>query len=170
VVFLDSHPEIAIVGGALEVIDDDDRTTALRAYPLEHAAIDRGMQTTNTMAHPTVMFRRSASVAHGAYDASYRYSEDLDLWLRWLNAGLRFANLPEVLVRYRQKSTSRQALHWKYNLRARLHNFSSRHLVRRCSGIAAIGIWMVLPRRVQELVFRLLMLRAARPAQQRVGG
>jgi len=170
VAFLDSHPEIAIVGGALEVIDDDDRTTALRAYPLEHEAIDRGMQTTNTMAHPTVMYRRSATVAHGAYDASYRYSEDLDLWLRWLNAGLSFANLPEVLVRYRQKSTSRQTLHWKYNLRARVRNFSTRHLARRCAGIAAIGIWMVLPQRVQVFVFRRLMFRAAGPAQRRAQG
>lgn len=167
VAFLDSHPEIAIVGGALEVIDDDDRTTALRTYPLEHEAIDRGMQSTNTMAHPTVMYRRTATIAHGAYDASYRYSEDLDLWLRWLNAGLRFANLPDVLVRYRQKSTSRQTLHWKYNLRARVRNFSARHFARRCAGIAAIGIWMVLPQRVQVFVFRLLMLRGAGAAQQR---
>jgi glycosyltransferase involved in cell wall biosynthesis len=170
IAFLDAHPEIAIVGGALEVIDDDDRTTALRTYPTDHEAIERGMQTTNTMAHPTVMYRRTATAVHGAYDASFRYSEDLDLWLRWLNAGMRFANLPDVVVRYRQKSTSRQTLHWKYNLRARLHNFSSRHIARRCAGIAAIGIWMILPQRVQESVFRLLMFRAARPAQRRTQG
>jgi glycosyltransferase involved in cell wall biosynthesis len=159
VAFLDAHPQTSIVGGALEVIDDDDRTTALRAYPLEHASIERGMQTTNTIAHPTVMFRRAAAKAHGAYDPSYRYSEDLDLWLRWLNAGLLFANLPEVLVRYRQKSTSRQTLHWKFNLRARVRNFSSRYALRRCAGIAAIAIWMALPKRAQEAAFRRLIFR-----------
>lgn len=168
--FLDDHPSVSILGGALEVIDDDDRTIAFRPYPQDHASIERGMHTTNTMAHPTVMFRRSVALTYGSYDPNFRYSEDLDLWLRWLNAGLEFANLPDVLVRYRQNVTSRQKVHWKFNLRARAHNFSTRCLARRVLGIAAIGAWMILPPAIQELAFKLLIFRPARRPNTRASG
>ena len=159
VAFMDRHPGVAVLGGGIEVIDDDGRTLAFRHYPRTHPAIERGMQLTSTVAHPTVMFRREAAITHGAYDASFRFSEDLDVWLRWQNAGLKFANLPEVLVKYRQKSTSRRALHWRFNLRARVKNFGSRYAARRTLGIVAIGTWILLPTRVQEIAFRALLLR-----------
>jgi len=159
VAFMDTHPSVAVLGGGIEVIDDDGRTLAFRQYPQTHAAIERGMQLTSTVAHPTVMFRREAATAYGAYDASFRFSEDLDVWLRWQNAGLEFANLPDVLVKYRQKSTSRRSLHWRFNLRARVKNFAARYAARRTLGILAIGTWSLLPTRIQEVAFRTLLLR-----------
>ena len=159
VAFLDANAGVSVLGGALEVIDEEGRTIAFRRYPLGHLAIAHGMQFTSTIAHPTVMFRRSAALSHGAYDASFRYSEDLDLWLRWLNAGLRFANLPDVLVRYRQKSVVRNRLHWRCNLRARVRNFAVHDPLRRAAGIVGIGAWMLVPSGLQEIAFRALLFR-----------
>jgi glycosyltransferase involved in cell wall biosynthesis len=166
VAFMDAQPQVTVLGGGLEVIDDDGRTLAFRHYPEMHAAIARGMHLTTTLAHPTVMFRREATSVHGVYDPTFRFSEDLDLWLRWQNAGLQFANLSQVLVKYRQKSTSRQARHWRFNLRARVKNFARRYALRRALGIVAISTWILLPTGVQEVAFRALLLRriVKRPA------
>jgi glycosyltransferase involved in cell wall biosynthesis len=157
--FLDAHPMVDVVGGALEVIGEDGTHQGVRRYPLGHLDIARRMQLTNAMAHPTVMYRSAVVERHGSYDTSFRYSEDLDLWLRWLNAGVRFANLPQVLVRYRQQVTRRNTLHWRYNLRARTRNFARPFIVRRAAGIGCVAVWSALPAVVQESLFRLLMLR-----------
>jgi glycosyltransferase involved in cell wall biosynthesis len=49
------------------------------------------------LAHPSVMFRRDLTAAHGGYRAG-DFPEDYELWLRWFDAGVRFAKLPETLL------------------------------------------------------------------------
>lgn len=158
VAFLDAHPEISVVGGALNIISDEGRVVAHRRYPEDSVKIAKGMQLTTTIAHPTVMFRREAIEQYGGYNPDFRFAEDLDLWLRWMNAGLSFANLPQVLVHYRQDNTRRSQLHWRYNLRARTSNFSSRYSILRILGIACIATWAALPTVVQEHIFKFLIL------------
>ncbi|QEL57711.1 glycosyltransferase [Chromobacterium paludis] len=159
VAFLDAHPEVSLVGGALEIINSEGNTLAHRLYPESSSDIAKGMQVTNTIAHPTVMFRKEVFERYGGYNGDYRFSEDLELWLRWLNAGLKFANLQKVLVQYRQDSTCRNQKHWRYNLKARISNFCIRYLIIRILGIAAIAFWAVLPNPVQEFFFKLLILQ-----------
>jgi glycosyltransferase involved in cell wall biosynthesis len=157
--FLNSNPEISVVGGALDIISSEGQLLAQRRYPQTPTAIAKGMQLTTTVAHPTVMFRKVAFEQHGGYNPDFRFSEDLDLWLRWMNAGLLFANLPQVLVQYRQDNTRRRSGHWRFNLRARIANFSTQHLVRRIVGIACIASWVGLPNKLQEWIFKALILR-----------
>lgn len=159
VAFLEAHPEVSVVGGGLQIIGESGETIAFRGYPLSHRAIARGMQTTTTVAHPTVMYRKHVVQQHGGYDASFRFAEDLDLWLRWINAGVVFANLPDLLVKYRQKVTRRNHMHWQFNRRARLRNFRSQFLLRRVFGISTIWLWGSLPAAVQEAVFKSLIFR-----------
>lgn len=158
---LDARPDIDVIGGGLEIIDAAGRTLAIRSYPKNHEAIARKLHATTPLAHPTVMMRRRVVSAAGAYDPSFRFAEDLDLWLRLLNSGARFANLDQTLVRYRQQNTRRQSGHWRYNLRARRKNFASSHLIRRIVGMGAIGLWIVTPAKLQEGIFRLLVLKPA---------
>jgi glycosyltransferase involved in cell wall biosynthesis len=157
--FLDEHKEIGVLGGALEIIDERGTTLAFRDYPVAHAQIERDFQTANALAHPTVMMRRQVIESVGGYNPEFRYSEDLELWLRMLNSGVRFANLPEVLVQYRQQDTRRNAEHWKFNLRARMKHFRFNHLARRLAGIAAIAVWSKVPAWMQRRVFQSLRLR-----------
>ena len=160
--FLQSHPEISVVGGALDIINTEGQLLAHRRYPQSAIEIARGMQLTTTVAHPTVMYRKVAVEQHGGYNTEFRFSEDLDLWLRWMNAGLQFANLPQVLVQYRQNNTRRRSGHWRFNLKARISNFSAQHLVRRIIGIACIASWVVMPNKLQDLIFKALILRRRR--------
>jgi len=160
--FLDAHPEVGVLGGALEVVSEQGQTLAFRDYPQDHTTIERRMQFTNAIAHPTVMLRRSVLLAHGGYGPEFRSAEDLELWLRLLNRGVRFANLGAVLVRYRQDSTVRNRQNWVFNRRARMRNLHLRHLPLRLAGIAAVTVWAWLPQWVQERAFKSLLLRDGR--------
>jgi len=161
VAFLDAHPEVDVLGGGLEIMSEDGRTLAFRDYPPDHATIERRFHATTPVAHPTVMLRKSVVQRHGAYNPAFRFAEDLDLWLRLLNQGIRFANLPHVLVRYRQDNTSRKPTHWQYNRQARVRNFSARQLPLRLAGLLAVTFWSWLPPWVQQRVFKPLLFRHA---------
>ena len=48
-------------------------------------------------AHPSVMFRRALVAKHGGYREG-DFPEDYELWLRWLDAGVRMAKVPRALL------------------------------------------------------------------------
>lgn len=151
--FLDSNPIVGVLGGWMEIISDDSATVTSRRYPEYNRDICRGIQTTTTIAHPTVMFRKSLMDKYSAYNATYRFSEDLELWLRWMNSDVVFHNLPKVLVQYRQSSTQRSPKHWRFNVRARVRNFSTKYFLRRCMGLMGIIAWIIVPDSIQELIY-----------------
>lgn len=158
----DADPAIDILGGGLELIDRAGKTLAVREYPADHARIVSRMRTTTAIAHPTALMRRKSVLAVGGYDVSFRFSEDLDLWLRLINRGARFGNIPGIVVRYRQQSTRRSSEHWRANLRARKKNFAVRSGLRNILGIGAISLWVHTPPPIQDVVFKALVLRRAR--------
>lgn len=49
------------------------------------------------VAHPSVLFRRTLVAELGGY-REHDWPEDYELWLRWMDAGVRFAKVPEPLV------------------------------------------------------------------------
>ena len=163
--FLDSNPVIDIVGGGLEIIDNSDRTLGFRCYPESHGTIARQLHITTPIAHPTVMMRRSVIARVGGYDPSFRFAEDLELWLRLLARGARFANLKVPLVKYRQPEATRTRKHWKSNLKARLCNFSIRFFPYRIAGILTVAVWTFLPAWMQSrLVHWLIFTRQQQTA------
>ena len=158
--FLDTNPEVAVVGSSLELIDELGKHIGYRFYPLNHAEIEKKFIFSSALAHPTVMFRKKTlDECGGAYDSSFTFAEDLDLWLRLLNHGVKFGNLPDILVQYRQNHTSRHKSHWEFNIKARLKNISRPYAIRKLIGVIGIVIWSYLPREVQHLFFRIIQLR-----------
>jgi hypothetical protein len=97
--FLDAHPSVAAVGGAMITIDAAGR----RGSTVLFATADKGIRSTlkrrNCMAHPTVLIRRSALEDAGGYRLDQ--AEDYDLWLR-LSERWELANLAEPVTLYRQ--------------------------------------------------------------------
>jgi len=63
----------------------------------EAVALNRFVE--SPVANPSVMFRRELVARHGAFRAG-DFPEDYELWLRWLDAGVRIAKLPEVLLQW----------------------------------------------------------------------
>jgi hypothetical protein len=98
--FLDRHPEVAVLGGAAEVIDPDGNTLGILERPIEHERLARERFRQNPFIHPTVMIRRRFLEELGGYDESLPRGQDYDLWLRGINR-FRYANLSVPLIRYR---------------------------------------------------------------------
>jgi hypothetical protein len=109
--FLSANPGIALVGGAIEIIDSDGQPVSVTRLPTEPEQIRMHMRKHgNALAHPTVLFRREALCRTGGFRKAYRHAEDYDLWLRMLET-CDFANLPDVLLGYRRHEASISRLH-----------------------------------------------------------
>jgi len=116
--FLAAHPQVDVLGGALEVIDEAGHRLGYRSYPTEHETILRTMRRHNAIAQPAVMLRRTAFDAVGGYrDYGEGACEDYELWSRMLRAGHRFANLAEVVLRYRVHGAANKAQRLRATLR-----------------------------------------------------
>ncbi|MEA5390456.1 glycosyltransferase [Cyanobium gracile UHCC 0139] len=98
--FLAAHPDVAVVGSAIRVVDRRGQWLRDQAYPTEPAAVARALQVANCLAHPSVMLRREAVLAAGGYRGAFVMAEDFDLWLR-LSEHHSLANLPTPLLDYR---------------------------------------------------------------------
>ena len=100
--FLTEHPGVDVVGTQLSIIDADGCMIGARAYPTSHETIVVAMPRFNPIAQPSVMFRKSTIVAAGGYHYDrFPAVEDYELWSRLATGGVKFANLPEPLLRYR---------------------------------------------------------------------
>lgn len=60
-------------------------------------AIETSRFVESPVAHPSVVFRRELIEAHGGYREG-DFPEDYELWLRWMDAGVRFAKVEEELL------------------------------------------------------------------------
>jgi glycosyltransferase involved in cell wall biosynthesis len=100
--FLQAHPDVAVVGSQLEVIDHEGRAVGYRAYPTDPEELRRALPLYNPIAQPGCMLRRSVALAVGGYQYRlHKFVEDYELWSRMAKHGYRLANLPEPLTRYR---------------------------------------------------------------------
>lgn len=80
VAFLDAHPEVALVGGGSEIIDDSGEVIGVRN--VRTADPSRTLPHRCIYQHSDVMFRRDVALRVGAYRPKFRNAQDYDLWLR----------------------------------------------------------------------------------------
>ncbi|MCS7035004.1 MAG: glycosyltransferase [Phycisphaerae bacterium] len=109
--YMVAHPECVLLGTFVRAIDPHglllwDETSG----PVTHEEIDRELMKGRggVIRHPAAMMRLEAVRRVGGYRDHYNTAEDLDLFLRLAEIG-RIANLPEILLLYRQhyKSVNR---------------------------------------------------------------
>jgi glycosyltransferase involved in cell wall biosynthesis len=107
VAHLDAHPECVAVGCRVRLIDPLDVPLGDSNHATDHASIEKTLLNGSGwgLVHPAVMMRKCAVQQVGGYRDEYEYCEDMDLFLRLAEVG-RLANLPDVLLDYRQHLTS----------------------------------------------------------------
>lgn len=98
VAFLDAHPSVAVVGGAVITIGPTGQAGSIMRFPINSRMIHSTLLRHNCIAHPSAMLRRAAIDEVGGY--RFDYVEDYDLWLR-MSDRFDLANLPEPIVLYR---------------------------------------------------------------------
>ena len=96
--YLDAHPSVAAVGGAVITVDSRGRRFATRHFATSDSAIRSTLERKSPLAHPAVLLRRSALEEVGGYRLDR--AEDYDLWLR-LSERWNLANLAAPVTLYR---------------------------------------------------------------------
>ena len=105
--YLLENPDCVAVGSRMLLIDATDMPITLMGNSFSHDEIDStnisGFDT--AFYQPTVAVRKSAMGQVGGYRVEYPSAEDFDLFLRLAEIG-KLANLPDVLLKYRQHLSS----------------------------------------------------------------
>lgn len=100
--FLLQHPEVDIVGGAIEEIDENDQPRGkIVKYPLNHADCFHFFTKRDPLAHPAVIFRKRFFEKAGLYNVAYLKNQDTILWFEGFKKGCIFANIPDVVLKFR---------------------------------------------------------------------
>ena len=123
VAFLNEHPEIGVIGTRTVFASSVEKSSGMAWYvgwqnailtPHDHY-VKRFVDA--PLAHPTVMFRRELIEEHGGYSTE-PLPEDHELWLRWMDSGVRFAKLPEELLTWHDHPHRLSRTHAHYSIDA----------------------------------------------------
>jgi glycosyltransferase involved in cell wall biosynthesis len=118
VAYMEEHSECAVLGGALQLIDDNGNFENIRKYPLSFNQAFHRMS--NCMGHPSVIIRKKVLDKEGIYNENFSHCEDLELWLRLVKKGYQLNSLENVLTYYRvPQGFYRKKENWYYDLKAR---------------------------------------------------
>ncbi len=101
--FLDREPNIGLVGSRVEYLGDAKKNEGLAHFvrwsnsliAARDIALYRFVE--SPLIHPSVMFRRELPERFGPYRDG-PFPEDYELWLRWMEMGVRMAKLDETLL------------------------------------------------------------------------
>lgn len=100
VAFLEANPEVAVVGGAVEIINLAGGFVKTLSFPSRNCEIRSALLDWCPFIHPAVLIRRESLLSVGGYRQAVLDAEDYDLWLR-MSERFHLANLAVVVLRYR---------------------------------------------------------------------
>lgn len=114
VVYLQNNPKCVLVGSHMNEFDENpNQTIRVKRVPIGFDNIKKYAHRRNPFNHSTVMFRKSAVVNAGNY-SGMRTNQDVELWVRMLNAGYCCENIDEILVDFRfDSNTLARRKEWK---------------------------------------------------------
>lgn len=123
VAFLTENPEIGVLGTRTAFATSVEKSSGMHWFtkwqnniltPHDHY-VKRFVDA--PLAHPTVVFRRELVEEHGGYSTG-PLPEDHELWLRWMDAGVRFAKLSEELLTWNDHAQRLSRTHANYSVEA----------------------------------------------------
>lgn len=104
VAVLDANPDVILVAGGFEVIDEDSEFLYREVLPAHDRDLKRRMLLRNPLAHGSVTFRKAILKTVGNYTDEFGPTEDFELWSRMSLAG-KFVALEQTIFRWRVNST-----------------------------------------------------------------
>jgi glycosyltransferase involved in cell wall biosynthesis len=160
--FLETHLNAGVVSSRVSFGGD----AATNAGYAEHVAWINSLMTPEAIAlrrfvespvaHPSVMFRRELIQRLGGYRAG-DFPEDYELWLRWLDAEVAFAKLPEELLVWSDPPDRLSRVDSRYRIEAFYQvkcEYLARWLRRHISSSRQVWLWGA--GRITRLRFRAL--------------
>jgi glycosyltransferase involved in cell wall biosynthesis len=101
VTFLETHPDIFLVGSSAHVIDSKGNTIGEKLEPNSTKDIYNAYFTFHPLIHPTCMFRRIHKGIEFRYNIKFSANNDYYTFFGILCKGYKFINLDEKLLYYR---------------------------------------------------------------------
>ena len=101
--FLRDHPEFGAVAGLVRHVGDPVSTEGFRRFVdwsnslCSYEDIFNRRFIEAPLVNPSVMWRRETMLTHGLYRRG-AFPEDYEMWLRWLDQGVKIAKIPEVIL------------------------------------------------------------------------
>lgn len=102
--YLEAHPEIDVVGGSINEIDENGNNRKKKiVYPESPEECREFFSKRNPHAHPAVLFRKSffEKLNGKKYRPEYRQNQDTMLWFDGMMAGTQHANISDVVLNFR---------------------------------------------------------------------
>lgn len=132
--FLDRHPDFGAVAGLVNHVGDPETTGGFLRFVewsnslLGYREIYNRRFIEAPIVNPTAMWRRETMVQNGLY-LSGDFPEDYEMWLRWLDRGVKIAKVPEVVLDWHDSAGRLTRTDPIYSERA-FYEIKSRYLAR----------------------------------------
>ena len=104
--YLNQHPEVALVGGWVEIIDSQGIKVGLKQPYESFDLIKYRMLLRNPFTHSAIFYRKDTIRSLGGYNQEYLHAEDYHLYYTLIQNGYRLANVPETIIKYRYHQQS----------------------------------------------------------------
>ncbi len=108
--FLDENPEYGAVAGLVEHISHSENTEGFSRYVdwsnsiQSYHDIFKRRFIESPIVNPSAMWRKSVAEKHGMY-RSGDFPEDYEMWLRWLDKGVKIMKLPATVLKWYDSDT-----------------------------------------------------------------
>lgn len=130
--YLQKHPDTGVVSSLVRFKGDCDRHRGYFLYcrwvntlvSAHDIYVNRFVD--SPLAHPTVLFRKEMIDNYGGYDES-ELPEDYELWLRWMEKGVRFAKVDKELLTWSDLPNRLSRIHSNYSREA-FYKIKTRYL------------------------------------------
>ena len=142
-----ADPDLAMLGGRLELFDPTDQDIATRTWR-ERFAVSLAKGNIDAIPGCNMAVRRDALHAIGLYDvrlgpgAPLKIGEDIDLIYRFARRGLKVVYTPDVLVFHnhgRKTAAAYDATHWLYG--AGKGVFFAKHILKGDGRVLKLAYW-----------------------------
>lgn len=124
--FLDNNPEFDVIAGQVEYVSHRKDTDGFKRYVdwnnsiLSYEELLKNRFIEMPLINPTCMWRKSTSDKHELY-LDGDFPEDYEMWLRWLNKGVKIKKLERVILKWNDSDTRLTRTHPAYSDSAFYH-------------------------------------------------
>lgn len=102
--FMEENPEVGICGGWLQFFNEKGNQS-IRKYASDDKNLRENIFKYSPVAQPIAIIRKKIIYEVGEYNTDYQVAQDLDMSFR-IGIKYKFANIPEVLLNYREHDKS----------------------------------------------------------------
>lgn len=121
--YLQNNTEVALLGAWARVVDQNGNPNGtFHRHPTSNLELNYFLLFDNPFVHSSVMFRKSIWTQSGGYQVDPNVFEDYQLWSK-MSRVIQIANLPEVLLDYREVQTGMSKSSQDYDQKVEKQSF-----------------------------------------------